>query len=91
MHAKLVSVLLLYLYHFKCHQIYKNLQRGKAIWTSNQLRIYNESATVLLFAIVFLIVLKSLVNMVWAIVGLIILSGLLMLGIKVYRRGRIRN
>lgn|SRR5690606_30292842 len=88
MQAKLASVFLLYLYHIKCHQIYQNLQRGKATWTSNQLRIYNEAATVLLFAIVFLIVLKSLVNMVWAIVGLIVLSGLLMLGIKVYRRSR---
>jgi putative membrane protein len=91
MHAKLGFVFLLYLYHFKCHQIYKNLQKGLAVWSSNQLRIWNEAATVLLFAIVFLIVLKSLLNMVWGMVGLILLSGALMIGIKLYRRGRERN
>jgi putative membrane protein len=91
MQAKLFSVFLLYLYHFKCHQIYKNLQKGIATWSSNQLRIWNEAATVLLFAIIFLIVLKSLLNMVWALVGLLLLSALLMLGINVYRRIRERN
>lgn len=91
MHAKLGFVFLLYLYHFKCHQIYKRLQKGLAVWSSNQLRIWNEAATVLLFAIVFLIVLKSLQNMVWGMVGLILLSGALMIGIKLYRRSRERN
>lgn len=91
MQAKLAFVLLLYLYHFKCHQIYKRLQKGIATWSSNSLRIWNEAATVLLFAIVFLIVLKSLLDMVWAIIGLLVLSGVLMLGIKIYRRRRERN
>jgi len=91
MHAKLAFVLLLYVYHFKCHQIYKALQKGKATWTSTQLRFFNEAATVLLFAIVFLIVLKSLASMFWGIVGLLGLSALLMLGIRVYRKTRMRN
>ncbi|MEX2594749.1 MAG: CopD family protein [Anditalea sp.] len=91
MQAKIGFVILLYLYHFKCHQIFKNLQTGKAVWSSNQLRIWNEAATVLLFAIVFLIVLKSLVNMIWGIVGLVLLSGLLMMGIKLYRKSREGN
>lgn len=91
MHAKLAFVFLLYLYHFKCHQIYKNLQQGKAVWSSNQLRIWNEAATILLFAIVFLIVLKSMLNMVYGMLGLVLLSALLMLGIKLYRSSRERN
>lgn len=91
MHAKLAFVLLLYIYHFKCHSIYKKLQKGKVVWTSNQLRLYNEGATVLLFAIVFLIVLKNLTDMVWGILGLLVLSGLLMLGIRLYRNSRERN
>lgn len=91
MHAKLAFVLLLYLYHFKCHQIYKRLQKGTAVWTSNQLRVWNEGATVLLFAIVFLIVLKNLLSMVWGIVGLLVLSALLMMGIRFYRKMRERN
>jgi putative membrane protein len=91
MHAKLAFVFLLYLYHFKCHQIYKNLQQGRANLSSYQLRIWNEAATILLFAIVFLIVLKSLLNMLYGMLGLVILSALLMLGIWVYRRSRERN
>jgi len=91
MHAKLAFVLLLYGYHPKCHSIYKSLQQEKPVWTSNQLRLFNEGATVLLFAIVFLIVLKNLVDMVWGIVGLLVLTGLLMLGIRLYRKRRERN
>jgi len=91
MQAKLGFVGLLYVYHFTCHRIYKNLQNGNATWSSNQLRIWNEAATLLLFAIVFLIVLKSLLNMVFGLLGLVLLAGLLMLGIKLYRRNRERN
>jgi protoporphyrinogen IX oxidase len=88
MHAKLGFVLLLYIYHFVCHKIFKDLQNGKAKWTSTQLRIWNEVATILLFAIVFLIVLKSLMSVVWGIVGLVALSLLMMLGIKWYKKKR---
>jgi protoporphyrinogen IX oxidase len=91
MHAKLGFVILLYAYHLKCHFIFKELQEGVVKWTSNQLRIWNEASTLLLFAIVFLIVLKSLVNMAWGILGLIALAALLMLGIKAYKKVRERN
>lgn len=91
MQAKLAFVTGLYLYHFKCHLIYKSLQKGKPVWSSTQLRVWNEAATVLLFAIVFLIVMKNTVSMIWGLVGLLILSFLLMLGIKVYKKNRERN
>ncbi|MBD8491193.1 CopD family protein [Echinicola sp. CAU 1574] len=91
MHAKLAFVFLLYLYHFVCHKIFKNLQVGKTKWTSTQLRIWNEAATVLLFAIVFLIVLKNLMDMLWGVVGLVVLSALLMIAIKLYKKSRTRN
>lgn len=88
MHAKLAFVLLLYVYHGFSHVLYKELQQGKARWTSTQLRLWNEVATLLLFAIVFLIVLKSTLSMVWGIVGLVGLGVLLMLGIKIYKKYR---
>ncbi|GAB3648885.1 CopD family protein [Echinicola sediminis] len=88
MHAKLGFVALLYIYHFMCHSIYKDLQNGIAKWSSTKLRIWNEAATILLFAIVFLIVLKNLVNMAWGLVGLLLFSGLLMAGIKIYKKQR---
>lgn len=91
MQAKLAFVFILYIYHIKCHFIYKELQKDITKWTSDQLRLWNEGATVLLFAIVFLIVLKNFTNMAWGIVGLIGLSAALMLGIWAYKKVRKRN
>ena len=91
MQAKLAFVLILYIYHIKCHFIYKELQNDVSKWTSDQLRYWNEGATVLLFAIVFLIVLKSFADMAWGLVGLIALSAALMLGIWAYKKVRERN
>ncbi|MCH6198759.1 CopD family protein [Aquiflexum sp. LQ15W] len=91
MQAKLGFVLVLYIYHYICHRIYKDLQDGKTKWTSTQLRMWNEVATILLFAIVFLIVLKSLISVVWGIGGLLILSITMMLGIRWYKKVREKN
>lgn len=91
MHAKLAFVFLLYLYHFYCQKIYSDLQKGVSKWSSTKLRIWNEVSTVLLFAIVFLIVLKSLISAVWGIVGLFSLSVLMMIGVKFYKKVREKN
>lgn len=91
MHAKLGFVLGLYIYHLVCHQLFKKLQHGKTKWSSMQLRMWNELATILLFAIVFLIVLKTVVSIAWGIGGLLVLSVLMMLGIKWYKKVRERN
>ena len=91
MQAKLAFVFLLYLYHGISHVLFKELQEGKARWNSTKLRLWNEVSTILLFAIVFLIVLKSTVSMVWGIAGLIGLAILLMLGIKVYKNYRLKK
>ncbi len=91
MHAKLGFVFLLYCYHGFCHVIFKELQTGKARWSSTKLRIWNEASTILLFAIVFLIVLKDTLSMVWGLAGLIGLAIALMLGIRLYKKYRIKN
>ncbi|MEP1085806.1 MAG: CopD family protein, partial [Algoriphagus sp.] len=88
MHAKLAFVVLLYGYHGWCHKLFKELQAGRTRWTSIQLRIWNEASTLLLFAIVFLIVLKSTLSMVWGLAGLITLGVTLMLGIRLYKKFR---
>lgn len=88
MHAKLGFVVLLYGYHLGCHFIFKEIQKGRTRWTSTQLRIWNEVSTLLLFAIVFLIVLKNTLSMVWGIVGLVALGIFLMAGIKIYKKYR---
>ena len=91
MHLKLGFVTLLILYHLKSHQIFKKLQHDKAEYTSRFMRIYNEGATLLLFAIIFLVVLKSAINWIFGVIGIIALGILLMLGIKLYRRIRDKN
>ncbi len=89
MHVKLSFVLLLIIYHLKTHQYFKQLQIDQVNKTSNFMRIWNEGATFILFAVVFLVILKSTINWVWGVVGIFVLGILLMLGFKVYKR--IRN
>jgi putative membrane protein len=91
MHAKLGFVVLLYIYHGFCQVLLNELLSGKTRWSSTQLRIWNEGSTILLFAIVFLIVLKSTISMIWGIVGLVGLAVVLMLGIRLYKKYRLKN
>jgi len=56
--------------------------------TSSFFRIWNEGATLILFSVVFLVILKSTFNWIFGVVGLVGLSVLLMLGIRLYKRIR---
>jgi len=91
MHVKLSFVLALYFYHAGCHKVFIQQQKGVVKYTSFKLRIWNEVATVLLFAIVFLVVLKSTISWVWGVVGIILFGVLMMLGIKLYKNIRKKN
>jgi len=88
MHAKLGFVVILIIYHLKTHFIFKELQKDKIKYTSNFMRFWNEGATLTLFAIVFLVLLKDTLNMVYGLLGLFGLAALLILGIKLYKRTR---
>lgn len=91
MHVKLAFVALLFIYHFKCHQIFKQLQRDEVKYTSKFMRIWNEGATLILFAVVFLVILKSAFNWIYGVIGIFVLAILLMLGIRLYKRIRDKN
>ena len=91
MHVKLLFVLLLFVYHGKCHQIFKQLQRDEVKYTSRFMRIWNEVATLILFAVVFLVILKNAFNWIYGVVGIFVLAILLMLGIRLYKRVREKN
>lgn len=91
MHVKLAFVFLLYLYHLKCHQIFLQLQRNEVKHSSRFLRLWNEGATLILFAVVFLVILKSAINWIFGVIGIFVLSILLMLGYKFYKKVRERN
>ncbi len=91
MHVKLGMVFLLYVYHFICHSIYKQLQADVYRYSSQKLRVWNEVATIFLVGIVFIIILKSTLNMVWGLVGLMIFTLVLLLAIRIYKKIREGN
>lgn len=88
MHIKLFFVVLLWLYHLKCHQIFLQLQQNITKYSSNFFRIWNEVATLILFSVIFLVILKNSFNWIFGVIGLFGLSILLMLGIKLYKKIR---
>ncbi|AXG69127.1 hypothetical protein KORDIASMS9_01346 [Kordia sp. SMS9] len=91
MHVKLAFVFLLILYHLKTHQMYKQLQKDDVRYTSNFMRLWNEGATFILFAVIFLVILKSAINWIFGVIGIFVLGILLMIGFKVYKRIREKN
>ena len=88
MQVKLGFVLLLYLYQFKCHQIYKQLQNDVVKYSSSYMRLFNEVATIILFSVVFLVIVKHEVNWIFGVLGIISLSVILMVLFKIYKRYR---
>jgi putative membrane protein len=89
--VKLGFVVLLIIYHLKTHQIFKQLQTDDVRYTSKYMRIWNEGATLILFSVVFLVILKDSINWVFGVIGIFVLSILLMLGIKWYKKIREKN
>lgn len=85
---KLVLVFMLYGYHFSLQYIFNQLKKSNIHYSSQQMRIWNEVATLFLIGIVFLIVLKSALSMVWGILGLLLVTALIVLGIYFYKRFR---
>lgn len=88
MHIKLTLVLLLYAYHLSLQYVLNRLEKGIVKFSSQQLRVWNEVATLFLIAIVFIIVLKSALSMVWGVVGLITVALAILVGIKWYKKFR---
>lgn len=89
MHIKLTLVFFLYIYHFSLQHIFNLLRKDLVKYSSQSLRLWNEVATLFLISIVFIIVLKNALSMIWGIVGLVAVTALILIGIKIYKR--IRN
>ncbi|MEJ6674446.1 MAG: CopD family protein [Flavobacteriales bacterium] len=86
--VKLAFVLALYFYHGFCQNIYNKLQKDIIKYSTFKLRIFNEISTIILFAVVFLVTIKSAISWVWGVVGILLFGVLIMLGIKLYKRIR---
>ncbi|SKC78681.1 CopD family protein [Ohtaekwangia koreensis] len=88
MHIKLTLVFFLYIYHVSLQILLNQLTKGIVKYTSQQMRVWNEVSTLFLISIVFLIVLKDALSMLWGIAGLLAVTILIMVGIKVYKKTR---
>jgi len=82
---KLCFVVGLYLYHFSLHIIYRQQTKGIFKYSSQQLRIWNEVATILLVAIVMIAVVKQNMSVIWGVAGLICLAVLLFTAVRIYK------
>ena len=88
LHYKFVWLALLLVYNFVCGSILHRQAAGTSTWSSARLRIFNEVATLLMAAIVFLAVFRSSMSAIWGALGLLGLGIALMVGIRLYRRIR---
>lgn len=88
MWIKLVFVFLLILYHLKTHQMFKQLQRDEVRYSARFMRFWNEGATLILFSVVFLVILKSSFHWIFGLLGFFGLAFLLLLGIRLYQKTR---
>jgi putative membrane protein len=86
--VKLFFVIALFAYHLSIHVIFKQQQKGNFRWSSQQLRTWNEVATLFLVSIVMLAVVKQLLSVLWSAVALIAFSVLLLFTIRLYRKYR---
>jgi protoporphyrinogen IX oxidase len=86
--VKLGFVAGLYAYHFTLHAIYAQEMRGIFKYTSQQLRIWNEVATIFLIAIVMTVVVKQAMSWAWGLVGLAALMIVFVVVVRVYKKMR---
>lgn len=88
---KIAWVAVLYAYHLYLHYMFRKIRAGEYRWSSQRLRIWNEGATVLLIAIVMLATVKTGISMLWGMSGLVVLVGVLLVAINIYKRRRTKN
>lgn len=83
--VKLVFVAGLYAYQFTLQKIYADEMKGIFRYSSNQLRVWNEVATIFLIAIVIIATVKESMSWIWGIIGIALFTVALLSGIKIYK------
>lgn len=83
--VKLAFVAGLYAYQFTLQKMYADEMKGIFRYSSNQLRVWNEVATIFLIAIVMIATVKESMSWIWGIIGLALFTVALMSGIKIYK------
>jgi putative membrane protein len=88
LHLKLAFVVGITIYHFYCRHIVLQFRRQNFIFSGPQLRLFNEIATILLVAIVFLVVNKNTVDWMYGLLGFALFAVFIMLAVKLVRKFR---
>ena len=86
--VKILFVAGLFLYHLSLHAILKQQEKGVFKYSSQQLRGWNEVATLFLVIIVMLAVVKQMLSVAWAVAGMVAFAIVLMIAIKLYKKYR---
>jgi len=86
--VKLCFVLGLFIYHLSLDVIFKQQAKGIFKYSGQQLRIWNEVATLFLVIIVMVAVVKQMLSAVWAVAGMVAFAIVLMIAIKFYKQYR---
>lgn len=82
---KLIFVAGLLAYHFSLHHLFRQHQKAIFKYSSNQLRLWNEVATVFLVAIVMMASVKQGISIIWGLAGLVCLVLVLFAAIRIYK------
>ncbi len=85
---KIFIVFLVVLFHVMCVLLMRGLKKEKVLLSSTKLRMFNELATILLVAIVFLVVLRTTLDMFWGVLGIVILGVIMLIAVKLYKKRR---
>ena len=88
---KLIFVGGLLIYHFTLHVLYNQQKAGKFKYSSMQLRVWNEVATIFLVAIIMLVAVKQSISLLWGAIGLLSLIIVLMSAIRIYKYFRAKQ
>jgi putative membrane protein len=94
--VKLTFVFGLTLYHIQNHIIFRRLAKNKITWTSTQLRLWNELATIFLVAIIFIVITADghhnyggdAPNPIWGIIGFLLFGFLMWGAVMIYKKAR---
>lgn len=88
LHLKLTFVVGITIYHFVCRHFILQFKQENFIISGPQLRLFNEIATILLVAVVFLVVAKNTLDMVYGLLGFVIFAIVIMAAVKVVKKYR---
>lgn len=86
MHVFLGYMAVLLVYHGSAHGLYKRLKRGEVKWSVLQLRVWAQGATLLLFCLIVLVLLRSRMTWVWGSVGSLVVGAVVMLVVSSMRK-----